>query len=152
MLKYSFFSAFNVTVHPIHYGMRARRGAVPRILESVFAAGGTVSRARNEGGHALAAMVQEAPIKIYARGPRGPVSYFYCSRAPRARAENLANQHCHFKSSRCCIELLGTDSCRVTVSMELPVPNSSMQHPDPDLDFDNTRMILRRWGASCIIF
>jgi hypothetical protein len=30
-----------------------------------------------------AAMVQEAPLKIYARGV---VSYFYFSRAPRARA------------------------------------------------------------------
>jgi hypothetical protein len=32
---------------------------------------------------ASAAMVQEAPLKIYARGV---VSYFYFSRAPRARA------------------------------------------------------------------
>jgi hypothetical protein len=34
-----------------------------------------------------AAMVQEAPLKIYARGV---VSYFYFPRAPRARAENQA--------------------------------------------------------------
>jgi hypothetical protein len=47
--------------------------------------------------HAHAAMVQEAPLKIYARGV---VSYFYFSRAPLARAENKANQQCHFKSSR----------------------------------------------------
>ena len=33
-------------------------------------------------------MVQEAPLKIYARGV---VSYFYFSRAARARAENKAN-------------------------------------------------------------
>jgi hypothetical protein len=39
-------------------------------------------------------MVQEAPLKIYARGV---VSYFYFSRAPRARAENKANQQYHFK-------------------------------------------------------
>jgi hypothetical protein len=36
-----------------------------------------------------AAMVQEAPLKIYARGV---VSYFYFFRAPRARAENQGNQ------------------------------------------------------------
>ena len=47
------------------------------------------------------------------------------------------------------MELLGTDSCRETVPMELSVPNSSMQHPDPDLDFDDTRMVLQ--GASCTI-
>jgi hypothetical protein len=40
---------------------------------------------RSEQHHAAsaAAMVQEAPLKIYARGV---VSYFYFSRAPRARA------------------------------------------------------------------
>jgi hypothetical protein len=76
---------------------------------------------------------------------------FLLSRTPRTRAsaENQANQQCHFKSSRCYIELLGTDSCRVIVSMELPVPNSSIQHPDPDSDFDDMRIILK--GASCTI-
>jgi hypothetical protein len=34
-------------------------------------------------GQPCAAMVQEAPLKIYARGV---VSYFYFSRAPRVRA------------------------------------------------------------------
>ena len=44
------------------------------------------------------------------------------------------------------MELLDTDSCRGTVPMEPPMSNSSMRHPDPDLDFDDTRMILQ--GAS----
>jgi hypothetical protein len=47
------------------------------------------------------------------------------------------------------MKLLATDSCHGTVSIELPVPNSSMQHPDPDLDFDDMRMVLK--GASCTI-
>jgi hypothetical protein len=93
-----------------------------------------------------AAMVQEAPLKIYARGV---VSYFYFSRAPPARAENKANQQCHFKSSRCCIDPLGTDSCRGTVPMEPPMSNGSMQHQNPNLDLDYTRKILQ-W-ASCTI-
>ena len=93
-----------------------------------------------------AAMIQEAPLKIYARGV---VSYFYFSRAPRARAENQANQQCHFKSSRCCMDPLGTDSCRGTVPMELPVPNSSMQHREPKSEIDDTGQILQ--GASCTI-
>ena len=63
-------------------------------------------------------MVQEVLLKIYARGV---VSYFYFSRAPRARAENKANQQCHFKSSRWRMEgpgdPLGTDSCRGTIPM-----------------------------------
>jgi hypothetical protein len=80
-------------------------------------------------------MVQEAPIKIYARGV---VSYFYFSRAPLARFENKANQQCHFKSSRWRMELLGSDFCRVTVPMEPPISTSSMRHQDPDLDFDGT--------------
>jgi hypothetical protein len=33
--------------------------------------------------------------------------------------------------------------------MEPPMSNSSMRHPDPDLDFDDTRIILQ--GASCTI-
>ena len=47
------------------------------------------------GAMLLAAMVQEAPLKIYARGV---VSYFYFSRAPRARAENKTHQQCHLKA------------------------------------------------------
>jgi hypothetical protein len=38
--------------------------------------------------------------------------------------------------------------------MELPVPNSSsMQHPDPDLNFDDTKFSMRiiLEGASCTI-
>jgi hypothetical protein len=33
--------------------------------------------------------------------------------------------------------------------MEPPMSNSSMSHQDPDLDFDDTRIILQ--GASCTI-
>ena len=44
---------------------------------------------------------------------------------------------------------LGTDSCRVTVPMELPVPNGSMHHREPKSEIDDTRMILQ--GASCTI-
>jgi hypothetical protein len=84
-------------------------------------------------------MVQEAPLKIYARGV---VSYFYFFRAPRARVENQANQQCHFKSSRWRIELLDTDSCRGTVPMEPPISNSSMRHQNPVGDFDDTGQIL----------
>ena len=58
--------------------------------------------------------------------------------ARRARAENKANQQCHFKSSQGRIDPLGTDSCRGTVPMELPMSNGSIRHLDPDLDFDDT--------------
>jgi hypothetical protein len=92
-------------------------------------------------------MVQEAPLKIYARGV---VSYFYFSRGrARASVENKANQHCHFKSSRWRMELLDTDSCRGTVPMEPPMSNSSMRHQNPVGDFDDTGQILQ--GASCTI-
>jgi hypothetical protein len=90
-----------------------------------------------------AAMVQAAPLKIYARGV---VSYFYFPRAPRARAENKTNQQCHFKSSRWRMELLDTDSCRGTVPMGPPMSKSSMRHQNPDLDFDDTRDFLRVGG------
>ena len=80
-------------------------------------------------------MVHKAPLKIYARGV---VSYFYFSRAPRARAENKANQQCHFKSSRWRMELLDTDSCRGTVPMEPPMSNSSMHHREPKSEIDGT--------------
>jgi hypothetical protein len=87
-------------------------------------------------------MVYKALLKIYARGV---VSYFYFFRAPRAareRAENKANQQCHFKSSRWCMEQLDTDSCRGTVPMEPPMPNCSMHHQNPVGDFDDTGQIL----------
>ena len=90
-------------------------------------------------------MVQEAPLKIYARGV---VSYFNFP-ARRSHAENKANQQCHFKSSRCPMEQLGTDSCRGTVPMEPPMPNCSMGHQNPDLDFDDTGHFLQ--GALCTI-
>jgi hypothetical protein len=91
---------------------------------------------------------RKPPLKIYARGV---VSYFYFSRAPRARAENQANQQCHFKSSRCRMELLDTDSCRGTVPMEplMSTCNSSMRHQNPDFDFDDTGQFLQ--GALCTI-
>ena len=47
------------------------------------------------------------------------------------------------------MEQLGTDSCRGTVRMEPPMSNYSLGHQNPDLDFDDTRMILQ--GASCTI-
>jgi hypothetical protein len=40
---------------------------------------------------------------------------------------------------------LGTDSCRVTVPMELPVPNGSMQHREPKSEIDDTGHFLP-WG------
>jgi hypothetical protein len=85
-------------------------------------------------------MVHKALLKIYARGV---VSYFYFSRAPHARAENKANQQCHFKSSRWRMELLDTDSCRGTIPMEPPMSNSSMRHQNPDFDFDDTGHFLQ---------
>jgi hypothetical protein len=97
-----------------------------------------------------AAMVHEAPLKIYARGV---VSYFYFSRAPRARAENQANQQCHFKSSRWRMDPLGTDSCRGTVPMEPPMSNGSnlgiqrsMRHREPKSEIDDPGHSMR--GAS----
>ena len=44
---------------------------------------------------------------------------------------------------------LGTDSCRGTVPMEPPMPNCSIGHQNPDLDFDDTGHFLQ--GASCTI-
>ena len=41
-----------------------------------------------------------------------------------------ATQQCHFKSSRCCMDPLGTDSCRETVRMEPPMSNGSVQHQE----------------------
>jgi hypothetical protein len=84
-------------------------------------------------------MIQEAPLKICARGV---VSYFYFFRAPRPRAENQANQQCNFKSSGWRIELLDTDSCRGTVPMEPPMSNSSMRHRELKSEIDDTRIIL----------
>jgi hypothetical protein len=91
-------------------------------------------------------MVHKAPLKIYARGV---VSYFYFSRAPRARAENKANQQCHFKSSRCPMDPLDTDSCRETVPMEPPMSNGSMGHREPKSEIDDTGHFLQ--GALCTI-
>ena len=44
---------------------------------------------------------------------------------------------------------LGTDSCRGTVPMEPPMSHGSMRHQNPDLAFDDTRIILQ--GASYTI-
>jgi hypothetical protein len=98
------------------------------------------------GWPARTAMVHKALLKIYARGV---VSYFYFSRAPRARAENKANQQCHFKSSRCRMDPLGTDSCRGTGPMGPPMSKGSMRHQNPDLDFDDPGPCLQ--GALCTI-
>ena len=88
-----------------------------------------------------AAMVHKAPLKIYARGV---VSYFYFSaRRARVRAENKANQQYHFKSSQCCMDPLGTDSCHRTVPMEPLMPNGSMQHQEPKSEIDDTRIIVQ---------
>ena len=94
-------------------------------------------------------MVQEAPLKIYARGV---VSYFYFFPARRARARALKIRQINsaiFKSSRWRIDPLGTDSCRGTVPMEPPMSNGSMRHQNPVGDFDDTGQILQ--GASCTI-
>jgi hypothetical protein len=78
---------------------------------------------------------------------RGRIIFLFFTR--RARAENKANQQCHFKSSRCRMDPLGTDSCRGTVPMEPLMSNNSMRHQNPGGDFDDTGQIL--WGASCTI-
>jgi hypothetical protein len=105
-----------------------------------FRPGGHVSINPCTWGGTLLCMVQEAPLKIYARGV---VSYFYFpARRPRACAENKANQQCHFKSSRWRMDPLGTDSCRGTVPMEPPMSNGSMRHQNPVGDFDDTGQIL----------
>jgi hypothetical protein len=80
---------------------------------------------------------------------RGRIIFLFFPRAAHTRAENQANRQYNFKSSRWRMELLDTDSCRRTVPMKTPMSNSSMRHPDPDLDFDDTRIILQ--GASCTI-
>ena len=87
-------------------------------------------------------MVQEVPLK-YTR--EGSYHIFENERAQ----ENKANQQCYFKSSRCGMDPLGTDSCRGTVPMELPMPNGSMHHREPKSEIDDTRIILQ--GASCTI-
>ena len=90
----------------------------------------------------------DAPCSYGTRSPlkniraRGRIIFLFFPRAARARAENKANQQCHFKSSRWHIEQLDTDSCRGTVPMEPPMPNCSMRHRNPVGDFDDTRMIL----------
>jgi hypothetical protein len=96
---------------------------------------------RNCTSLARVAMVHKAPLKIYARGV---VSYFYFSRAPRARAraENQANQQCHFKSSRCRIDPLGTDSCRGTVPLETPMSNAYMRPQETTREIDDTGHLL----------
>jgi hypothetical protein len=48
---------------------------------------------------------------------RGRIIFLIFPRAAPARAENLANQQFHFKSSRWRMDPLGTDSCRGTVPM-----------------------------------
>jgi hypothetical protein len=53
----------------------------------------------------------------------------------RAQA-NQANQQCQFKSSRWCMDPLGTDSCRGTVPMEPPTSNGSM-HPSLSIYLDD---------------
>ena len=45
--------------------------------------------------------------------------------------ENKANKQFHFKSSRCCMDPLDTDSCRGTVPMEPPMSNCPMHHREP---------------------
>ena len=97
--------------------------------------------------HARSSYSTRSPIKNIRA--RGRIIFLFFQRTARARAENQANQQCHFKSSRCRMEHLGTDSCRGTVPMEPPMPNCSMGHQDSDLDFDDTGHFLR--GASCTI-
>jgi hypothetical protein len=66
-----------------------------------------------------------------ARAPRGGVAFaifcflkkkihiFIFPVRRRARAENLVNQQCRFKSSQCRMDPLGTDSCGGTVPWNL---------------------------------
>ena len=44
---------------------------------------------------------------------------------------------------------LGTDSCRGTVSMELPMSNGSMRHREPESEIDDMGHFLQ--GALCTI-
>ena len=73
------------------------------------------------------------------------------ARVPRARAAHVseANQQYHFKSSRCGMKLLCTDSCRRTVPMEPPISNGSMRHREPKSEIDDPGHSLQ--GASCTI-
>ena len=84
-------------------------------------------------------MVQEAPLKIYARGV---VSYFYFSRAPRARAENKANQQCHFKSFRWCMDPLGTDSWNLKIRLCRIAPSPAASE---SADVDERGIIAGHW-------
>jgi hypothetical protein len=86
-------------------------------------------------------MVQEAPLKYTREGSY----HIFIFPARRARVENQANKQCHFKSSRWCIDPLGTDSCRGTVPMEPPMSNGSMRHREPiicTIEIDDTRDFL----------
>jgi hypothetical protein len=93
-------------------------------------------------------MVQEALLKIYARGV---VSYFYFSRAPRLRALKIRqiNSTILKVPDGASSSLVGTDTCRGTVPMEPPMPNSSMRHREPKSEIDDTGHFLQ--GASCTI-
>jgi hypothetical protein len=87
---------------------------------------------------AATCMIQEVPLKKYLRG-----IFFLLNIKKIERAQaNSANQPCHFKSSRCCIELLGTYSCRRTVPMAHPVSNSSMHHWEPIKVYKNLDCVL----------
>jgi hypothetical protein len=82
------------------------------------------------------------------------ISYFYFpARAAGGAAQRYAaeanQQWCHFKSSRCCMDPLGTDSCRGTVPMEPPMSNGSMQHREPKGEIDDTGHFVH--GALCTI-
>ena len=97
-----------------------------------------------------AAIVQEAPCLKNMRA-RGRIIFLFFPRAARARALKIRqiNSAILKVPDAPRMELLDTDSCRGTVPMEPPMSNSSMGHQNPDLDFDDTRMIL--YGASCTI-
>jgi hypothetical protein len=97
-------------------------------------------------------MVQEASLKIYARGvvlsrkchilifPRAA-----CARTLKIRQTNSAT----LKVPDGSWIRLGTYSCCETVPMELPVPNGSMHHRESKSEIDDTRHILQ--GTSCTI-
>ena len=85
---------------------------------------------QNGQRHAQRQLWYKKPLILFTRETPYHIFIFPAgrARAARARAAHVseANQQCHFKSSRCGMKLLCTDSCRRTVPMEPPMSNRSI--------------------------
>ena len=100
------------------------------------------------------------PLKLCRYGTRSPLKnirargriiFLFYPRAARARALKLRqiNSTILKVPDGASSSLLGTDTCRGTVPMEPPMPDSSMRHREPKSEIDDTGHFLQ--GASCTI-